>query len=274
MSRASFSPILACALRLIIPSSILYLLSSIFCLCHAQSVVLYRETFPYGAISGDLPISSVGWGADIPDDPERLYQTTGGGGDGAVFAYEGSAATTAFYSSTSLTQTGGAAFPAINPALYSGITFSVDIQPYQNPANVSARFAVQINGGNWFVSVNPLPVPSSTGGFATYSSAFNPQASQWETLSVSGNGTGTHAVIGAVSSSNLAGNITGAGLVFVHTGSGGTFNFDNFVITASSTGNISVGSVSNGMVTLSWPGALTVCLQSVTNLYGGTWQGD
>jgi arabinogalactan endo-1,4-beta-galactosidase len=238
--------------------------------CRAQSVVLYRETFPYGAISGDLPASSVGWGADIPDNPNRVYQAIGG--DGAVYAYEGTAATTAFYTSAALTQTGGAAFPAINPTLYSGITLSVDIEPYQTPANITARFAVQLNGGNWFVSANPLPVPSSTGGFATYSSVFNPNASQWDSLTVSGNGTGTRAVIGALSSSNLAGNITGAGLVFVHTGAGGTFNFDNFTITAPSTGNLSVSSTSNGAVTLLWPGALSVCLQSVTNLSGGTWQ--
>lgn len=254
--------------------SIFYLLSSIFYNCHGQSVVLYRETFPYGAIAGNLPVSSVGWAADIPDNPDRLYQTTAGGGDGTVFAYEDTSATTAFYASTVLSQTGGAAFPAINLSVYSGVTLSVDIQPYQTPANVTARFAVQINGGNWFVSANPLPVPSSTGAFATYSTPFNPAASQWDSLTVSGNGTGTGAVIGALSSSNLTGNITGAGLVFVHTGSGGTFNFDNFVISASSTGNLSVGSISNGAVTLSWPVALNVCLQSVTNLYGGVWQDD
>ncbi len=265
------------ATRRFIPSSIFYLLSStfyllscIFSLCSAQNVVLYRETFPYGAISGDLPVNSVSWANDIPDGPDRLYQATGG--DGAVYAYEAAAATTAFYTSIALTQTGGAAFPAINPALYSGITLSVDIQPSQNPANITARFAVQINGGNWFVSASPLPVPSSTGPFATYSLAFNPNASQWDSLTVSGNGTGTHAVIGTLISSNLAGNITGAGLVFVHTGSGGTFNFDNFTITGSSTCSLSVRSVSNGEVTLSWPGALNVCLQSASNSVDGTWQ--
>lgn len=241
-------------------------------LCAGQSVVLYQETFPYGAINGNLPVSSVGWASDIPDNLDRLYQTIGG--DGAVYAYEGTAATTAFYTSIALIQSGGAAFPAINPALYSEVTLSVDIQPYQNPANVTARFAVQMNGGNWFVSANPLPVPSSTGSFATYSSVFNPAASQWDVLTVSGNGTGTHATIGGTSSSNLVGPITGAGLVFVHTGSGGTFNFDNFTITTSGTGSLSVGSISNGQVTLSWPGALNVCLGYVTNLNGGGWQNN
>lgn len=258
--------------RFIILFSIFYLLSSIFYFCRAQDVVLYRETFPYGAITGNLPMSSVGWANDIPDGTDRLYQATGG--DGAVYAYEAAATTTAFYTSAALTQSGGASFPVINPALYSEITLSADIQPYQNPANVSARFAVQINGGNWFVSASPLPVPSSTGPFATFTSVFNPEASQWDSLTVSGNGSGTHATIGPLSSSNLAGNITGAGLVFVHTGSGGTFNFDNFAIAASSTGILSVGAVSNGAVALSWPAALNVCLQSDTNLYDGTWVDD
>ena len=153
--------------------------------------------------------------------------------------------------------------------LYSGITFSADIQPYLTPANVAARFAVQMNGGSWFVSANALPVPAAVGPFATYANVFNPAASQWDSLSVSGNGTGSSATIGSVISSNLTGNITGAGLVFTHTGAGGTFNFDNFLITAANAGNLAVGSISNGMVSFSWPAALNVRLQSSTNLLNG-----
>ena len=166
---------------------------------------------------------------------------------------------------------GSATFPSINPAFYSGITFSADIQPYLTPANVTARFAVQMNGGSWFVSANTLPVPATIGPFATYANVFNPAASQWDSLSVSGNGTGTSATIGPAISSNLTGNITGAGLVFTHTGTGGTFNFDNFLIATTNTGNLAVGSISNGLVSLSWPAALNVCLQSTTNLSGAAW---
>jgi arabinogalactan endo-1,4-beta-galactosidase len=235
----------------------------------AQNVVLYEETFPYAGITGNFPVSTVAWANDIPDNPDRIYQNLGG--DGAAYAYEGSSATTAFYTSTSLTQTAGAPFPTINPALYSGLTFFIDIQPYQNPANVTARFAVQMNGAAWFTSANVLPVPNTTGSFATYSNVFNPSAAQWDSLSVSGNGTATHATIGGVISTNLSGNITGAGLVFVHTGSGGTFNFDNFVITAANVGSPVISPVSNGNITLSWPPALNVCLQSSTNLNGTSW---
>jgi len=237
-----------------------------------QSIVLYRETFPYGAINGDLPIKPLGWANDIPDNPDRLYQNSGG--DGAVYAYEGTSQTTAFYTSATLTETGGAVFPAINPSLYPGLTLSIDIQPYQNPANVTARFAIQMNGATWFVSANILPVPSSPGPFATYSSAFNPAAASWDSLSVSGNGSGTHATIGGGISTNLGGMITGAGLVFVHTGSGGTFNFDNFTLTATNLGNLVINSISNGTVAISWPGALNICVQSTTNVNGSPWNNN
>ena len=250
-----------CLLQIIWVALLLPLFSS------AQSVVLYRETFPYAGITGNFPVSTVGWANDIPDGPSRLFQNSGG--DGAVFAFENTSATTAFYTSTTLTRMAGATFPSINPLLYSGLTLSVDIQPTQTPANITARFAVQMNGAAWFAAANVLPVPGTAGSYATYSSAFNPSATQWDSLSVSGNGTATHATIGSVISTNLSGNITGAGLVFVHTGSGGTFNFDNFLITATNAGTLTINSNVNGAVAIAWPGAMNVYVQSSTNLNGG-----
>jgi arabinogalactan endo-1,4-beta-galactosidase len=235
---------------------------------HGQAV-LYQETFPYPGLSGNFSVSTVGWANDVPNSPARLYQNSGG--DGAVFAYQNAARTTAFYTSTVLSAANGATFPSINTALYPSIIIYADIQPYQTPANVTARFAVQMNGGSWFVSANVLPVPATVGPFATYSNVFNPAASQWDSLSVSGNGTGSSATIGSVISSNLTGNITGAGLVFTHTGAGGTFNFDNFRIATANVGNLAVGSISNGMISFSWPAALNVRLQSTTNLNGAVW---
>jgi len=238
---------------------------------HGQAL-LYQETFPFPGMSGDFPLSTVGWANDvvfISGVPGRLYQNSGA--DGAVFAYQNAAATTAFYTSTVLSAPTGAVFPSINPALYSSITFSTDIQPYLTPANVTARFAVQMNGSNWFVSTNTLPVPATVGPFVTCSNVFNPAASQWDVLTVSGNGTGSGATIGPVASGNLTGNITGAGLVFLHAGAGGTFNFDNFYITAAPVGGLGVGPLSNGMISLSWPGALNVRPQSAMNLSTGTW---
>ncbi|MFZ0826333.1 MAG: glycosyl hydrolase 53 family protein [Verrucomicrobiia bacterium] len=232
-------------------------------------VLLYQETFPYPGLSGNFPASTVGWADDVLNNTNRLYQVAGG--DGALFAYQNAAATTAFYTSTVLSAVTGATFPGIDTTLYSGITFYADLQPYLTPANVKARFAVQMNGGSWFASANALPVPAAVGQFATCSNVFNPAASQWESLSVSGDGTGNGATIGSVIASNLAGTITGAGLVFTHTGAGGTFNFDNFRVTAANVGNLVVSSVSNGMVSFSWPAALNVRLQSAANLNGADW---
>jgi arabinogalactan endo-1,4-beta-galactosidase len=241
-------------------------------LASGQGVVLYQQGFAYGGTTNapNLPISTVGWANDIPNNPNpyRLYLTSVGGGDGAVYAYQNSPLTTAFYTSTSLSGTGGAAFPAINPALHPGLTLSVDIQPGYMPANVSARFAVQMDGGNWFAAANTLPVPATVGPFLTYSNIFNPNAASWDSLSVSGNGTSSSAAIGGPASSDLTGNITGAGLVFVHTGAGGTYNFDNFKVTAANVGGIAVSAVANGAIRLSWNGALNVRLQCATNLAG------
>lgn len=237
----------------------------------AQNVILYQETFPCDT-SGNVPVSSVGWANDIPDSPNRLYSNSGG--DGAVYAFEGAAATTAFYTSTTISTnigTAGMAFPAIDPALYPGLTFSVDIQPSYNPSHVTARFAVQMNGSNWFAASNTLPMPATVGSFATYSAMFDPTASRWKTLSVSGNGTGTGATIGGAASGNLAGTITGVGVVFTHTGTGGTFNFDNFMVTATNIAALTVSSSSNGAINLAWSGAANVYLQSTPGLTAGGW---
>ncbi len=120
-------------------------------------VLLYQETFPYPGLSDNFSVNTVGWANDVLNNPARLYQNSGG--DGAVYAYQNAARTTAFYTSTVLSAATGATFPSINTALYPGITFYADIQPYLTPANVTARFAVQMNGGSWFVSANTLPVP-------------------------------------------------------------------------------------------------------------------
>jgi arabinogalactan endo-1,4-beta-galactosidase len=243
-------------------------------LASAQTVVLYQQTFAYGGTTNgsDLPLSTVGWANDIPASPNpyRLFVVAAGGGDGAGYAFQGSAITTAFYTSTLVAGTGGSAFPVIHTALYPGLTLWVDIQPFLRPANVTASFAVQMNGGSWFVAANTLPVPTGVGPYTTYTSAFSPAAVRWRSLSVSGNGTGSNAVIGAVISTNLAGDITGAGLVFTHTGTGGTYNFDNFKITAANVGALAVGSVANGTIGLTWNGAVNVRLQSATQL-NGTW---
>ena len=192
---------------------------------------LYAETFPFvGALPVDYPLSVVGWASATPDSL-RLYQNSGG--DGEFYAYEGAAATDAFYVTTnSDAGASGLAFPSIAPAAYPAVSFSVDVAPSYQPANVTAYFAVRMSGGNWYVSSTPIPVNTgtATGAFTTYQQQFSPLAANWNTLTIGGTG----ATIGSAAGGNLAGNITGAGLVVAYTGSGGNFNFDNFLVITDS----------------------------------------
>ena len=234
-----------------------------------SQTLLYEETFRYPGPSGNFPVSVAGWANAIPNNPQRLYQLNGN--DGAVYAFQGNAdvpTTTAFYTTTALDNGAfGMAFPAINPAAFVGLTFWVDIQPYYSPAHVVARFAVQMNSSNWYAASTPLPVPVSVGGFSTYSQAFTPSASAWTTLTVSG----TNATTGGPPSADLAGLITGAGMVFTHTVTNGTHNFDNFRVTATM-GSLTASLLSTGAVNVAWPGGNGIGLRSSTDPAAGQWQ--
>jgi len=230
--------------------------------------VLYSESFPFtGPLPGNYPISSVGWVEAAPNVPNALFETIGG--DGAVFAYNGGASTTAYYTSTaSDTNQAGLPFPNIIPSDYPDLTFSVDIAPTFNSTNVTAYFAVQLAGANWFVAANPIPVPpGDSGTYSTYTMSYNPAAANWKALTITGSG----ALIGATPSGNLSGTLTGAGLVFVTANAGGNNNFDNFTITGTGLGGITVGPASAGSLPLSWVGNPAVSLQSSTNV-GHGWQ--
>jgi len=211
----------------------------------AASQVIYSETFPYPTgMAGNQPISTTGWANDLIAQFTRLFSN--GGTDGTVYAFSNAATTEAFYTSTTLdTGSAGQAFPTINPAAYPfGVTLSVDLRPGFSPDEVRSRFAVQMNGTNWYVQKNALPVPTVGGAFANYSLPFLPSATNWNTLTVTGTGVtaapGAAAVIGSQAPGNLTGNITGAGVVVTYgengmaiTG-GGTHDIDNFAIRESS----------------------------------------
>jgi hypothetical protein len=229
--------------------------------------LLYNESFPWvGPTAGNYPASVVGWNSAIPDSPARLFQN--GGGDGAMFSFEGSASVVAFCATaTSDNGASGLPFPSMAIAGSSGLTFSVDIAPSFAPANVSAALAVQINGGSWYISATNLPVDTSTatGTYTTQSQVFSPAAANWKNLTISGTG----ATVGSAAGADLSGNITGAGVVFTHTGSG-TFNFDNFQVTGSvvpNAGTIAVGHLVGNTLTLTWPISSNVRLQTTTNLH-------
>jgi hypothetical protein len=191
---------------------------------------LYAETFPFvGALAISYPVSVVGWSNAIADNLNRLYQVSGG--DGAAYAFESAASTKAFYVTTNGDRgMSGLPFKKITPASYPAVSFSVDIAPFWSPASVTAYIAVQMNGGSWYVNSTALPVDTSTATptFTTYRQQFDPLAAQWNTLTINP----TSATVGGPAGSNLTGDITGAGVVFVCTGAG-TLDIDNFLVTTN-----------------------------------------
>ncbi|HEY1661551.1 MAG TPA: hypothetical protein VGI03_03965 [Verrucomicrobiae bacterium] len=233
--------------------------------------LIYSEGFPFVGPDATVnyPISSVGWVEAVVSAPNALFQTSSETSAGAIFAYYGSPATTVYYATTATdTNQAGLPFPNIDLAAYpSGLNFSAQIAPTSSASNVTAYVAVQLNGTNWYVSATPLPVANipDSQTFSTYTFAFNPAAANWDNLTVTTSG----GLIGSAATGNLKGTMTGAGLVFVTVGTGGTFNLQNFAITGTGVGGISFGAT-GGNLNLSWVGNPAVELQSTTNLTG-TW---
>jgi hypothetical protein len=198
----------------------------------AAAQAIYLEDFPHPG-GADTPISSVGWANDLVSRPNRVFTP------GRVFAFANMVANEAFYTSTALdTGATGAAFTAIDPTAYQfGVTFLVDIRAGFSPDELRSRFAVQIGGASWYITTAALNVPlvqEAATLFRNYSVPFNPAASGWNNLTVSGTGNPTvGATIGGPAAGNLTGLITGVGLVVSYgptiTG-GGTHEFDNFQV--------------------------------------------
>lgn len=236
---------------------------------NADVGVIYSETFPFvGPLPGNFSIATEGWSEAVPSSPFPLFQRIGS--DGAGFAFLGSANAVIYYTtSASDTNQAGLPFPNINLAGYPDLAFSVDLAPSFSSSNVTAYAAVQLNGGSWYVASTALPVPTSSDSpnYATYTMPFNSSAANWKHLTINA----TSATIGSVASSNLQGAMTGFGLVCVTVGSGGTFNFDNILITGSGVGSLNVGPLAGGALNLSWVGNPAVNLQSNTNLNTSNW---
>jgi hypothetical protein len=239
---------------------------------------IYLDQFPFiGPVIADYPIGSVGWGEAVSGTPFPVFQRgtpqTTSQGDGAVFAFFGSAATNVYYTTTATdTNQAGLPFPNINLASYTNLSISVDIAPNSaSSTNVTAYLAVQLNGANWYVAASALlgPNVASNAAYSTYTTAFIPTAALWKNLTVT---PGTGGTIGSTAAANLGGVMTGAGLVFVTVGGGGTFNFDNFLITGTGVGGVNVGPLTSGSINLSWVGNPAVELQSTTNLSPANWQ--
>ena len=120
-----------------------------------------------------------------------------------MFAFQADAdvpITTAFFTTTALDNGAtGMAFPSFDPSQFTGLTLSADIQPGYLPDSLSARFAVQMNDSNWYAASAAVPVPAAVGDFATYTQAFDPSASAWNTLVIHA----TNAVIGRCGGGSL-----------------------------------------------------------------------
>jgi hypothetical protein len=113
------------------------------------------------------------------------------------------------------------------------MTFYVDEQSWWNPASVHTHFAVQMNWGAWYVTSSELG--TATGSRTTQTMTFDPTASAWNQLTVTGTGgtnNATLTIIGGPAAADLTGYITGAGLVTVHDGSSWIM-MDNFKISGN-----------------------------------------
>jgi hypothetical protein len=210
--------------------------------------VLYFENFNLPT-SPNQVIPEVGWMNDINSSfGGRIFQNTGTGvtfPNMAVYSFVSSAVVEAFYGN-STTITGGPypanphpitnhmAFPGINLAVAQNVSFNVDLNASYAAGSGHSYICVQMNFGGWFVSTNELPYPPGI-AFVTRTYKFNPAASAWDQLTVSGTGSDTAnltPVIGALATNDMTGYITGIGIVIRHT-SGSTVQFDNYTVLAA-----------------------------------------
>jgi hypothetical protein len=208
--------------------------------------LIYFESFNMPTIP-DQTVNHVGWMNDVTGEPYyRIFSNNHGVTYPrcAVFSYNSGGANEAFYGTVS-TITGGPypaspypitnkmAFPGINLSVAQNVSFSVAMNTFSAPASQSGFICVQINFGNWYVSTNGM---QATGlSFVTNSYVFNPTASAWKQLTVSGVGSDSTSlvpVIGSLATNDLSGYITGVGLVVTHAG-GTTLQFNNYSIVAA-----------------------------------------
>lgn len=221
--------------------------------------IIYLETFT----TTNSSIADIGWVADAING---MYQNIDNGNN--LVMYNTGSGAQAFYTTTKLdTGATGLAFPVINVTNVTGLTFSVDNQSWWNPDKLHTYLAVQMNGGQWYASV--AEITQATSSTATQTMAFDPTASSWNELTVSGTG-GTNSasvpLIGSAATNNLSGYITGAGLVLAATTDSAYVHYDNFKITGEGftiLPGLSMTS-SGSTVTLTWGYGTLIESDSVT----------
>jgi hypothetical protein len=193
------------------------------------SDILYATTFPFvGPFhTGESP-TNVGWFATLPttDNPNRLDES------GSLYAYETTATTTGFFTSSASDVPGlsGLPFTNINPANFPSMSFRATIaNPTAN--NASIYFAVEMAGGQWYVSSSSIQIAANRGVYNTYGLQFSPAMLEWNTLTLGA----SSATIGSPATADLTGDIIGAGVVFVFNGTAAEYDLDNFELVTDST---------------------------------------
>src|SRR5262249_14303422 len=150
--------------------------------------LLYAELFPYiGPFHTGQSLPGVGWKATISAanrSPNRVDER------GDTYAYENVGRTTAFYTGTNIdTGFSGLAFPSggIDPSAYPFVSFRATYGAINTggatPGNALVYFAVEMSGGQWFVSrsANLLAgAPAATTN--SYGLQFASDNTQWNTL--------------------------------------------------------------------------------------------
>jgi hypothetical protein len=123
------------------------------------------------------------------------------------------------------------AFPGINLSVVQNLSYSV-MANNGSGAGQQMHWAVQMNHNQWYVSTNYFV--QSGQAFQTFTMNFNPAASGWNLLTVSGHCTfqfnNTNDVVGAPASAPLTGYVTGGGLVSYWTVSGDNIQFNNYTV--------------------------------------------
>jgi Immunoglobulin I-set domain len=218
---------------------------------------LYNESYPYIGVTGNLPLTGVGWAnVSITGTVVGIFQS--GTGLGAVFDYSPSAGVNLNYTTdTNDTGFSGLPFVDINPANFPAVTLQAQFSPGNGAGQVAgaitAYWAVQMTGGLWYSSVKPIPISIvAQNNYLLDQLAFTTTPANWNTLTVSG-GTVT---IGSQAANPLSGNITGAGIIMVHNDTtGASMNWENFAITTNAVTqlppliNSSIGLYSQGVPT-------------------------
>ncbi len=251
-----------------------------------QPTYLYQEDF--GATQGgDLTLAQVGWNqvlgsggyAGIYPQPNAVNVSTDQSLPASAVYFGASTSGTGIFYTTNGAGSGtygDSSFTSINPALYSNLTFSVETQQSYRGSNVSSYFAVQV-GGAWYASTSPMTAyveTSSSANFSMTSLVYNPVASDWTDLTISG----SSVTLGQGASANLSGPITGIGVV-VKVTSSGSWDFNDLLIRAtapyivSQPTNLSVALGGDADFAVGATGAPTLLYQwqfSNTNVAGAT----